>query len=140
MYCPFLCSRVVSATLIADTLGLRLTYDVKGGGMLASASDQDTVKLGNNIILTGLFLQIMFFAIFVVVAGVFHKRMQASPMGALSLDSLPRQLPDHRPMRVPHSRVCWRTRRCPSQHRDLSLHLRRYSDVSGHGCLQRPTS
>jgi energy-converting hydrogenase Eha subunit H len=89
MYCPFLCSRVVSATLIADTLGLRLTYDVKGGGMLASASDQDTVKLGNNIILTGLFLQIMFFAIFVVVAGVFHKRMQAAPTVNAMASTLP---------------------------------------------------
>jgi hypothetical protein len=75
--------------LIADTLGLRLTYDVKGGGMLASASDQDTVKLGNNIILTGLFLQIMFFAIFVVVAGVFHKRMQAAPTVNAMASTLP---------------------------------------------------
>jgi hypothetical protein len=63
------------------SLDLKLTHDFKGGGMLASTSDPDSVKLGNNIVLAGLFLQIIFFAIFVAVAGVFHKRMQAAPTG-----------------------------------------------------------
>jgi hypothetical protein len=57
--------------------------------MLAGASDSDSVKLGNNIILAGLFLQIIFFAIFVVVAGVFHKRMQAAPTGNATASTLP---------------------------------------------------
>jgi hypothetical protein len=86
---PFLCSQVVSTTLIPALLGLKLTHDVKGGGMLASASDQDTVKLGNNIILAGLFLQIIFFAIFVVVAGVFHRRMQAASTNDVMASTLP---------------------------------------------------
>jgi hypothetical protein len=57
--------------------------------MLASASDPDSVKLGNNIVLAGLFLQIIFFAIFVVVAAVFHKRMQAAPTGSAMASTLP---------------------------------------------------
>jgi len=45
--------------------------------MLANAKDQKTVKLGNNIILGGLILQVPFFGLFIMVAGVFHKRMRA---------------------------------------------------------------
>lgn len=45
--------------------------------MLANAKDQKTVKLGNNIILSGLILQVLFFGLFIMVAGVFHKRMRA---------------------------------------------------------------
>lgn len=44
--------------------------------MLANAKDQDTIKLGNNIILGGLILQVLFFGLFIMVAGIFHKRMR----------------------------------------------------------------
>ena len=45
--------------------------------MLANAKDPSTVKLGNNIILGGLVLQVLFFGLFIAVAGTFHKRMRA---------------------------------------------------------------
>ena len=52
--------------------------------MLANAQDPDTVKLGNNIILGGLILQVLFFGLFIGVAGTFHKRMRADPAAVRS--------------------------------------------------------
>ena len=46
-----------------------------GAGMLVQADDQSGVKRGENIILGGLMLQILCFGFFVVVAGIWHKRM-----------------------------------------------------------------
>ncbi|CAI7655139.1 unnamed protein product [Penicillium glandicola] len=51
-----------------------------GGGMLATAKDNSKVKLGNNMIIAGLFVQIAFFGFFIVVSLIFHRRMLASPM------------------------------------------------------------
>lgn len=47
--------------------------------MLAKAEDEESVSLGNKIILTGLVLQVLFFVFFVVVASVFHMRINRSP-------------------------------------------------------------
>lgn len=47
--------------------------------MLAKAKDQDSVDLANKIVLTGLVLQILFFAFFVIVASVFHLRINKAP-------------------------------------------------------------
>ena len=52
--------------------------------MLANAQDPATVKLGNNIILGGLILQVLFFGLFIGVAGTFHKRMRADPAAVRS--------------------------------------------------------
>jgi len=52
--------------------------------MIASAKDTDTMDLGNNIVLAGLVLQVLFFGLFIGVAGVFHKRMRADPASASS--------------------------------------------------------
>jgi hypothetical protein len=59
--------------------------------MLANAKDPTTVKLGNNIILGGLILQVLFFGLFIGVAGTFHKRMRAMDpsITTSSLSSLP---------------------------------------------------
>ena len=57
--------------------------------MLANAQDPDTVKLGNNIILGGLILQVLFFGLFIGVAGTFHKRMRADPAAVRSSLLLP---------------------------------------------------
>jgi hypothetical protein len=54
--------------------------------MLANAKDPDTVKLGNNVILGGLILQVLFFGLFLGVAATFHKRMRADP-AAMSCSS-----------------------------------------------------
>lgn len=57
--------------------------------MLANAQNPDTVKLANNILLGGLILQVLFFGLFIAVAGIFHKRMRADPMAMSSSSRLP---------------------------------------------------
>ncbi|KAL8869095.1 MAG: hypothetical protein Q9174_004526 [Haloplaca sp. 1 TL-2023] len=47
-----------------------------GGGIQASGKDGSKVQLGENIILGGLFLQIIIFGLFVVVSIIFHLRMK----------------------------------------------------------------
>lgn len=60
-----------------------------GGGMLAQAKTQDATKLANNIVLAGLFLQVAFFAFFVVVTATWHKRMHAAPTNTSLASPLP---------------------------------------------------
>ncbi|KAH6628961.1 RTA1 like protein-domain-containing protein [Boeremia exigua] len=50
-----------------------------GGGMLTSAKTESSQKLGNNIILLGLGIQIIFFGFFMVVSVVFHFRITQRP-------------------------------------------------------------
>ncbi|KAF5518138.1 hypothetical protein COL154_009717 [Colletotrichum chrysophilum] len=50
-----------------------------GGGMLATAKDTDSVKLGENIIVGGLCIQILFFGFFMVVTLIFHMRLSRNP-------------------------------------------------------------
>ncbi|KAF2713724.1 RTA1 like protein [Pleomassaria siparia CBS 279.74] len=52
---------------------------VVGGSLQASADDEDGNKLGGNIILGGLTLQIVIFLLFLAVAVLFHKRIHARP-------------------------------------------------------------
>jgi hypothetical protein len=53
-----------------------------GAGMLVKANDADGVSRGENIILGGLILQIVIFGIFVVVAGMWHHRLNNGPTAA----------------------------------------------------------
>ena len=46
-----------------------------------------TFKLGEHIVVAGLLLQIFFFSIFVIVAGIFHKRILLNPTVASSSTS-----------------------------------------------------
>ena len=50
-----------------------------GGALQASADDADGNKMGQNIILCGLALQIIIFFVFLAVALLFHKRIRARP-------------------------------------------------------------
>ncbi|KOS20015.1 Protein RTM1 [Escovopsis weberi] len=51
-----------------------------GGGILATArTNPSMADTGNNVIIGGLVLQLIWFAIFVVVAGLFHRRMSMAP-------------------------------------------------------------
>ncbi|EED19545.1 conserved hypothetical protein [Talaromyces stipitatus ATCC 10500] len=50
-----------------------------GGGILAQAKTPKTTNLGNDIIIVGLLVQLVFFGFFIVVSIVFHRRMLASP-------------------------------------------------------------
>jgi hypothetical protein len=47
-----------------------------GGAMLANAKSQKATALGQKFILFGLFLQIVVFVFFTVVAAVFHRRVK----------------------------------------------------------------
>jgi hypothetical protein len=47
--------------------------------MLASANKQSEIQTGNNIIIGGLVLQIIYFGFFIAVAVVFHLRIRRAP-------------------------------------------------------------
>jgi hypothetical protein len=47
--------------------------------MLAKAKDNSGVKLGQNIITAGLGIQVVFFGLFIIVAGIFNYRLRAVP-------------------------------------------------------------
>jgi hypothetical protein len=51
-----------------------------GGAMLANAKSQKATALGQKFILFGLFLQIVVFVFFTVVAAVFHRRVKREGM------------------------------------------------------------
>jgi len=59
-----------------------------GGGILASSHDSSKVKLGQNVILGGLFLQIFLFGLFVLVSIIFHLRFRKQPTRQSSLADL----------------------------------------------------
>lgn len=50
-----------------------------GGGMMASAKTQSSVNLGQKIITAGLFLQVLFFGFFIIVASIFHMKISKNP-------------------------------------------------------------
>lgn len=50
--------------------------------MLAGAKDSESRDRGQTIIVVGLFIQLIFFGIFVVVALVFHRRIHNEPTSA----------------------------------------------------------
>ncbi|KAJ5835386.1 RTA-like protein [Penicillium robsamsonii] len=60
-----------------------------GGGMLATAKDKSKVNLGNNMIVAGLFVQIIFFGFFIVICLVFHRRMLSTPLHAVGDTQIP---------------------------------------------------
>jgi hypothetical protein len=89
MSCPSLYSRVVCLIVVANSPDSTLTSIPTGGGMLAQAKTQDVTKFANNIVLAGLFLQVVFFSFFIVVTATWHKRMHAAP----TRDSMATTLP-----------------------------------------------
>ncbi|KAF5579173.1 rta1 domain protein [Fusarium subglutinans] len=50
-----------------------------GGGMLTKAKSKGDQKMGQNIIILGLAVQIYFFAFFITILHIFHRRMTAYP-------------------------------------------------------------
>ncbi|KAH7008902.1 RTA1 like protein-domain-containing protein [Ilyonectria destructans] len=62
-------------------LGDVLSFLTQGGGgaILARAKSMSGVKLGENVIIAGLAIQIAFFGVFIVVICLFHYRIIASP-------------------------------------------------------------
>ncbi|KAL8950314.1 MAG: hypothetical protein Q9222_003637 [Ikaeria aurantiellina] len=61
-------------------LGDVFTFFVQGGGGgIMASTDPDKVKMGQNIILAGLFLQILIFGLFILVSIIFHLRLRKQP-------------------------------------------------------------
>jgi hypothetical protein len=59
-------------------LNIELTIPA-GGGMMAKATDDSKVKLGQHVITGGLGIQVLFFGFFIIVAGIFNCRLRAMP-------------------------------------------------------------
>lgn len=57
--------------------------------MLATAKTSSSVSLGENIIVGGLIVQVVFFGFFVIVSIIFHRRMLATPMHLLVKTRIP---------------------------------------------------
>lgn len=51
-----------------------------GGGLMASPKSSQT---GSNIVVAGLFVQVLFFGTFVIVALLFHSRLHRKPTGTI---------------------------------------------------------
>ena len=60
-----------------------------GGGLLAKAKDADAVKMGENIIIGGLGIQIVFFGFFAICACIFHYRVRVCPTTISTTISVP---------------------------------------------------
>ncbi|OBT58127.1 hypothetical protein VE04_01650 [Pseudogymnoascus sp. 24MN13] len=60
-----------------------------GAGILSNAKTTSSVNLGQNVITAGLGIQVLFFGLFVVVAMVFHLRIQKSPTTRSSSATIP---------------------------------------------------
>ena len=70
------------------TLAKLIFVMLAGGGMLANAKTEDTMTLGEHIILGGLLIQIVFFAFFMLVTYIFHRRITRVPTPtSLSIDT-----------------------------------------------------
>ena len=68
----------------------------------------DSMTLGENVIIGGLVVQILFFTCFVVSAGIFHARLVRVPTRkSMQVSVLPlhRQRPDLGPLRLPPDRI-----------------------------------
>ncbi|CAJ0544033.1 Ff.00g040490.m01.CDS01 [Fusarium sp. VM40] len=60
-----------------------------GGAILSRAKSMSELKLGENIIITGLCIQIAFFGLFILVICVFHWRINKSPTNACYATTVP---------------------------------------------------
>ncbi|KAJ5721364.1 uncharacterized protein N7483_009298, partial [Penicillium malachiteum] len=65
-------------------LGDVLSFFIQSGGgaIMSGAKTSSKLKLGEDVIVVGLIVQIIFFGFFVVVSVVFHKRMESNPTSA----------------------------------------------------------
>ncbi|KAJ5354238.1 RTA1 like protein [Penicillium brevicompactum] len=62
---------------------------IRSGGMLSGAKTASQLSLGKKVIITGLVVQVLFFGLFVIIASVFHKRLNERPTSASSDPQLP---------------------------------------------------
>lgn len=64
---------------ISESKYAQLLTPNSGGGLLATSKTTDDVKMGENIIVGGLCIQIVFFGFFMVVTLIFHTRIHKNP-------------------------------------------------------------
>lgn len=57
--------------------------------MLAKATSESSMKLGQNMIIGGLVIQLLFFGFFIIVSVVFHRRMLSTPLHAVAETRIP---------------------------------------------------
>jgi hypothetical protein len=67
-------TRVTKIFVIGDVLAFFM--QAGGGGMMAKA---DKAEMGKNVMLAGLFVQLLFFGFFVIISLIFYFRMRSSP-------------------------------------------------------------
>ncbi|CAK7221264.1 hypothetical protein SCUCBS95973_004435 [Sporothrix curviconia] len=82
-YSPIRTTWLTKVFVLGDVLSFFVQSG--GGGMLANAKSEDKIKLGQNIILVGLILQILFFGVFMLVTVVVHRRIAGFAQARSSL-------------------------------------------------------
>ncbi|KAI0024849.1 RTA1 like protein-domain-containing protein [Xylariomycetidae sp. FL0641] len=60
-----------------------------GGGWLAVAKSTEEFQHGEDVIIVGLFVQLVGFSTFIIVASIFHRRMQQAPTAASQAVGVP---------------------------------------------------
>ncbi|KAJ5109711.1 RTA-like protein [Penicillium argentinense] len=70
---------------------LSFLMQASGAGLMVSGSSGDgsSAKTGQNVIIGGLFVQIIFFGFFLISALVFQRRLVSNPSALLAADALP---------------------------------------------------
>ncbi|KAL1630699.1 hypothetical protein SLS54_000570 [Diplodia seriata] len=67
-------------SFLLQSSGEHYEHSFKSGGLMAKGtSDPDSITMAQNIIIGGLILQLVFFGFFIIVAGIFHMRMNSVP-------------------------------------------------------------
>ncbi len=70
---------------------ISIVMQAAGGAMLAIADTADQFKTGENIIIAGLFVQLLGFGVFIIVAGIFYHRILRQPTVASQTVDVPWQ-------------------------------------------------
>lgn len=71
--CKRLVCSLITALLMRSTV---LTLSFKGAGMMAIDGLRD---VGEDVLIAGLFVQLVFFGFFILVAGLYHRRLRTNP-------------------------------------------------------------
>ncbi|CAI7582674.1 unnamed protein product [Penicillium discolor] len=79
-------TRLTKIFVLGDVLAFFIQSG--GGGIMSSAKSASSLKLGEDVIIVGLIVQIIFFGFFVVVSIIFHKRMAGDPTSAAMATSV----------------------------------------------------
>ncbi|KAF4765290.1 hypothetical protein HAV15_003571 [Penicillium sp. str.  len=79
-------TRLTKIFVLGDVLAFFMQSG--GGGIMSSAKSASSLKLGEDVIIVGLIVQIIFFGFFIAVSVIFHKRMAGDPTSAAMATSV----------------------------------------------------